>query len=50
MTAQATWASTDTLVADIGATTGLATAVAAGTTTISATLDGVTGTTSLTVP
>ncbi len=50
VTAQATWASTDTAVADIGATTGLATAVATGTTTISATLDGVTGTTSLTVP
>ena len=48
VTQQATWASSTPATATIGAT-GLATAVAAGTTTISAALSGVTGTTTLTV-
>jgi len=51
VTAQATWTSTSTGVATVtnGGTRGLATGVAAGTTTISASFNGVVGTTTLTV-
>ncbi len=52
VTDEATWASSDTGVATISnaaATKGLATGVAVGTTTISATVGGVTGSTGLTV-
>jgi len=48
VTSQATWSSSKTTVATISAS-GLATAVSAGSTTISATLAGVTGSTTLTV-
>jgi len=48
LTATVTWASATTAVATINAS-GLATAVAAGTSTISATLSGITGSTTLTV-
>ena len=48
VTSQATWASSNTDVATVN-DSGLATAVTAGTTTISATLIGVTGSTTLTV-
>ena len=48
LTSQAAWSSTSTGVAGISSG-GLATAVAVGSTTISATLSGVTGSTSLTV-
>lgn len=48
ITAQTTWASSNTSIASINRT-GLAIAVNPGTTTISATLSGVTGSTSLTV-
>ncbi len=48
ITSQATWSSSKTTVATISAS-GLATAVSAGSTTISATLSGVTGSTALTV-
>ena len=48
LTSQVTWASSSTAVATIG-TGGLATGVSAGTTTISATLSGVSGSTGLTV-
>ena len=48
VTSQATWTSSSTAVATINAS-GLATAVAAGSTTISAALAGVTGSTTLTV-
>jgi trimeric autotransporter adhesin len=46
LTNQATWASSDTTWATIN-TTGLATAVSAGAVTISATFDGITGSTGL---
>jgi uncharacterized protein YjdB len=52
LTRQVTWASSSTAVAQIsnaGPTQGLATAIATGTTTISATFTGVTGSTTLTV-
>lgn len=49
VTSQATWTSSSTAVATINASSGLATAVAAGATTISAALSGVTGSTTLTV-
>ncbi len=48
LTNQATWSTTDNTVAPIGAQ-GLATGVAAGSVTISATYSGVTGSTTLTV-
>jgi uncharacterized protein YjdB len=48
LTASVAWASQDELVATIDAATGIATAVASGTTTISATAGGVTGNTVLT--
>ena len=48
LTSQVTWASSDTTWATIS-TTGLATAVAPGPVTISATFDGITATTGLTV-
>ena len=48
LTSQVTWASSDTTWATIS-TTGMATAVSAGPVTISATFDGVTGSTGLTV-
>ena len=44
-----TWASSDTNVATIDASSGIATAVANGSTSITATTDGVSGTASLTV-
>ncbi len=44
-----TWSSSDTNVATIDASSGLATAVANGSTSITATTDGVSGTASLTV-
>ena len=49
LTSTATWSSSDPNVATIGSSTGLATAVGPGTTTISATFNAVTGSTSLTV-
>ena len=49
LTSQVVWASATTSVATINATTGLATAVAPGTSNISATLGNVTGTTVMTV-
>jgi hypothetical protein len=49
LTTQATWGSTNSVVADIGATTGLAHGDTTGTVTISATFGGQTGTTTLTV-
>src|SRR5712691_6784321 len=49
LTTSATWSSTNTGVATIGANTGLATTVGPGTTTISATFNAVTGSISLTV-
>ncbi|MGA8159909.1 MAG: Ig-like domain-containing protein [Acidobacteriaceae bacterium] len=49
VTATATWASSATAVATINAS-GLATAVAQGSTTIAATLNGISGSTTLTVP
>jgi hypothetical protein len=49
LTAQATWASTNSLVADVGATTGLAHGDSTGSVTISATFGGKTGSTTLTV-
>ncbi|HIJ87019.1 MAG TPA: hypothetical protein HPP97_04955 [Desulfuromonadales bacterium] len=48
VTARANWVSSQTSVATIVATSGSATTAAAGTTTISATLDGITGITTLT--
>jgi uncharacterized protein YjdB len=48
LTSQATWASSSTAVATINSS-GLATGVAAGITTISATLGGMNGTTTLTI-
>ena len=48
LTSQVTWASSDTTWATIN-TTGLATAVSPGPVTISATFDGITGSTGLTV-
>ncbi len=44
-----TWSSSDTNVATIDASSGIATAVANGSTSITATTDGVSGTASLTV-
>ena len=49
LTASATWSSSNTAVATIVSTTGLATAVGVGTTTITATSEGVSGSTVLTV-
>ena len=49
VSSQAAWTSSNTGVATVISGTGLATAVGAGTTTISAALNGVTGSTSLTV-
>jgi hypothetical protein len=49
LTQQATWSSAKTSVATVTATMGLVTAVAPGTVNISATLDGITGSSSLTV-
>ncbi len=49
ITSLVAWASSNTAVATIVATTGVATSVEAGTSTISAALDGVTGTQELTV-
>src|SRR5260370_337281 len=49
LTTSATWNSSKTGVATIGANTGLATAAGPGTTTISATFNAVTGSTSFTV-
>lgn len=45
----ATWSSSDTSVASIGTATGIAQTLARGTTTITATANGVTGTATLTV-
>jgi uncharacterized protein YjdB len=44
-----TWSVEDETVAEVGATTGVATALGNGTTTVTATADGVTGTATLTV-
>jgi hypothetical protein len=44
-----TWSSSNVSVANINSSTGIATLVAAGTTTISASLNGATGSVSLTV-
>jgi hypothetical protein len=49
ITQQATWSSASTSIATVTPTMGLVTAVAAGTVNISATLSGVTGSSSLTV-
>jgi hypothetical protein len=48
LTSQVTWSSSDTAVATIDPT-GLATSLAVGTSTISAVLDGITGSTALTI-
>lgn len=49
ITTSVTWSSSDTTVATIGSLSGLATAVAAGTTTIRATSGSISGSTTLTV-
>ena len=49
LTQQATWTSADTAIATVTPTMGLVTAVGAGTTNISATFNGITGSSSLTV-
>src|SRR5208282_6612972 len=50
ITSQVTWSSSSTSVATINSSSGLATAVGAGTSTISATQGSITGTTTFTVP
>ncbi len=49
MTSQATWTSSNTSVATVNGSSGLATGVSAGTTTITATLSGKSGSTNLAV-
>jgi hypothetical protein len=49
VTGSSTWTSSDNTVATVGATTGVATPLKAGTTTITATYNGLSGTSNLTV-